>query len=165
MAMSLLVRLRPNGPYLLFMLAAAVGIWYGVTLASLPGGLVAASCGVVLVLFGYPVMASTIGRVPVFAVGSEGISLPLMGVRLSWPEVSSVKLGTGSGRRASVPVLLIFPADPHAAIGAARPWLRRELRGNLARHGTPIVVSGTSLDHSVDDMAAAVRQYWPVPQA
>jgi hypothetical protein len=39
-----------------------------------------------------------------------------------------------------------------------RPWLRRDARGNLARYGTPIAVSDRSLDHSVDDIAAAIRR-------
>jgi hypothetical protein len=56
-------------------------------------------------------------------------------------------------------VLLIFPANPQAALGQVRPWLRQDARGNLARYGTPIVVSGLSLDHSIDDIAAAVAQH------
>ncbi len=43
-----------------------------------------------------------------------------------------------------------------------RLWLRWEARRDLARYGTPIVLSGLSLDHSIDDIAAAIRQYRPV---
>lgn len=154
--MALLVRLRPNGPYLLFMLIAAALIGYGVAQTGLPG-IVIAVCGAVwLVLFGYPVVVSTVCRVPVVAVGDDGIRFPLMGLRLGWPEVSSATRSTALRGRARAPVLLIFPADPQAALGQIRPWLRREARGNLARYGTPIVLSGLSLDHSIDDIAAAV---------
>lgn len=156
--MALLVRLRPNGPYLLFMLIAAALVGYGIARADVLGTVIAVCGAVWLVLFGYPVVVSTVCRVPVVAVGDDGIRFPLMGVRLGWPEVSSATRGTALRGRARTPVLLIFPADPQAALGQVRPWLRREARGNLARYGTPIVLSGRSLDHSIDDIATAVRQ-------
>jgi hypothetical protein len=156
---ALLVRLRPNGPYLLFMLIAAALVGYGLAQADLLGAVIAVCGAVWLVLFGYPVVVSTMCRVPVVAVGDDGIRFPLMGVRLGWPEVSSATRSAALRKRAQAPVLLIFPADPQAALGRVRPWLRREARGNLARYGTPIVFSGLSLDHSLDDIAAAVNQH------
>jgi hypothetical protein len=81
-----------------------------------------------------------------------------MGVRLGWPEVSSATRSATLRGHARAPVLLIFPSDPQGALGQVRPWLRREARGNLARYGTPIVLSGLSLDRSLDDIAAAVHQ-------
>ena len=156
--MALLVRLRPNGPYLLFMLIAAAVTGYGIAQADLLGTVIAVGGAVLLVLFGYPVVVSTVCRVPVVAVGDDGIRFPLLGVHLSWPEVSSVTRSAAVRGRARRPVLLIFPADPQAALGQMRPWLRREARGNLARYGAPIVLSGLSLDHSIDDIAAAVSQ-------
>jgi hypothetical protein len=104
-----------------------------------------------------PFVVSTVCRVPVVAVGSDGIRFPLMGVHLAWLEVCSVKRSTCLRGRAQ-PVLLIFPADPQATLGQVRPWLRQEARQNIARYGTPIAVSGPSLDHSVDDIAAAIHQ-------
>jgi hypothetical protein len=156
---ALFVRLRPNGPYLLFMLIASAVVGYGVARADLLGTIIAVGGAVWLVLFGYPIVVSTICRVPVVAVGDDGIRFPLMGVRLGWREVSSATCSAAMRGHARAPVLLIFPADPQAAIGQIRPWLRREARGNLARYGTPIVVSGLSLDHSIDDIAAAVDQH------
>jgi hypothetical protein len=161
---SLLVRLRPNGPYLLFMAVAAAATVGEVAQAGPLGAVVAIAGGLLLVLFGYPVVVSTVCRVPVVAVDGDGIRLPLMGVHMTWAEVSSVKRSTSLRGRAR-PVLLIFPASPQAAVGQARPWLRRVARRNIARYGTPIVVSGLSLDHSVDDIAAAVRPFRRTPQA
>jgi hypothetical protein len=157
--MALLVRLRPNGPYLTFMLIAAALFGYGVARAGLLGTVIAVCGAIWLVLFGYPVVVSTLCRVPVVAVGDDGIRFPLMGVRLGWPEVSSATRSAALRGRARAPVLLIFPAEPQAALAQVRPWLRREARDNLARYGTPIVLSCLSLDHSIDDIAAAVYQH------
>jgi hypothetical protein len=151
---QLLVRLRPNGPYLLFMAAAAAAIAGGVAEAGPFGAVATVAGGLLLALFGYPVVASTVCRVPVVAVDGNGIRLPLMGVRMTWAQVSCVEQSTSLRGR---PVLLIFPADPQAAVGQVRPWLRREARSNIARYGTPIVMSGLSLDHSLEDISAAIR--------
>jgi hypothetical protein len=157
----LLVRLRPNAPYLLFMLIAAASVAYGVARADLLGVVIAVAGALLLALFGYPVVASTILRVPVVVVGNEGIRLPLMGVRLGWSEVSAAKRGVDLSGRARKQVLLIFPAAPNAVLDQVFPWLRREARGNIARYGAPIVLSGLSLDHSIDDIAAAIHQHRP----
>jgi hypothetical protein len=156
--MPLLVRLRPNGPYVLFTLAAAAGLTYGAIRDDVLGTLIAVSSGVLLALFGGPIIVSTVCRVPVVAVEESGIRLPLMGVRLSWREVASVRRTAALRGKTHTPVLLIVPAEPEAVLGRVRPWLRREARGNIARYGTPIVVSDLSLDHSIDDIAAAVHR-------
>lgn len=152
--MPLLVRLRPNVPYLLFVVIAAVAIGYGGMLGGPFGVGTAIAGGVLLVLFGYPVIASTICRVPVVVVRDDGIRLPLMRVRLSWPEISAVRRACGERGR-----LLLVPADPEDALRQTLPWLRREARTNMARHGTPIVLSDLSLDHSADDILGAVQRY------
>ena len=132
--------------------------------ADLPGAVIAIGGGLALAVFGYPFVVSTVCRVPVVAVDGDGIRFPLMGVQLAWPEVRLVKRATGLRGRGQ-PVLLIFPADPQATLSQVRPWLRREARGTVARYGTPIVVSGLSLDRSVDDIAAAVRQCRGTPSS
>ncbi|MFI6079341.1 hypothetical protein ACIA5C_48360 [Actinoplanes sp. NPDC051343] len=45
---------------------------------------------------------------PVLAVDGVGVRLPLMGVRLSWPEIAAVRQGSGPTR----PALLIIPNEP-----------------------------------------------------
>lgn len=157
--MPFLVRLRPNGPYLMFTLVAAALVVFGATRAGLLGALVAVSGGVLLVVFGAPVLISTVFRVPVLAVEETGVRLPLMGVRLSWDDVASVQRTAAVSGRPNTPVLLIVPTEPEAVAARVRPWLRREARGNVARYGTPIVLSGVSFDRSVDDIAAAVRRH------
>lgn len=159
--MTLLVRLRPNGPYLLFTLAAVAVLVFGVVRAGLLGTVVAVCGGVLLVLFGGPVLVSTVFRVPVLAVDESGIRLPLMGVRLGWDEVVDVRRSAALRGNRSTPVLLIVPTAPEVVVDRVRPWLFREARGNLARYGTPIVLSDRSLDHSLDDIATAVRRQWP----
>ncbi|MCO5973342.1 hypothetical protein [Actinoallomurus soli] len=159
--MSLRVRLRPNGPYLLFMLAAVAALVFGVTRADLPGAVIAVCGAVLLVLFGGPVVVSTVCRVPVVAVDESGVRLPLMGVRLSWDEVADVRRTAALRGRTSTPVLLIVPTQPEIVVDRVRPWLFREARGNLARYGTPIVLSDQSLDHSLDDITTAVRRLRP----
>jgi hypothetical protein len=112
------VRLRPNGPYLLFMAVAAALAGGGVAPADLPGAVIAIGGGLALAVFGYPFVVSTVCRVPGAgcrvpgaAVDGDGIRFPLMGVQLAWPEVRLVKRATGlRGRRQ--PVLLIFPGRP-----------------------------------------------------
>lgn len=156
--MPLLVRLRPNGPYVLFTLVAAAMVTFGAVRGDLLGTLIAVGGGVMLVVFGGPIIVSTVCRVPVVAVEESGIRLPLMGVRLSWGEVATVRRTAALNGTRNTPVLLIVPAEPEAVLGRVRPWLRREARGNIARYGTPIVLSGLSLDHSIDDIAAAVHR-------
>jgi hypothetical protein len=162
LSMTLLVRLRPNGPYLLFMLAAVAAVVFGATRGDLLGTVIAVCGAVLLVLFGGPVIVSTVCRVPVVAVDESGIRFPLMGVRLSWDEVAAVRRTAALRGRTSTPVLLIVPTEPQVVVDRVRPWLVREARGNLARYGTPIVLSGQSLDHSLDAIATAVRHRLPV---
>ena len=155
----LVVRLRPNMPYLTVLLIAAAGVAYGVTLAGVPGAAIAVGAGVVLVLLGYPVVLSTVCRVPVIVADDDGIRFPLMGPRVPWADVASVsRVAGGRARVGSLSVLLVYPADAEDVAGQVRPWLRREARGNLARYGTPIAVSGLSLDRSLDDICAAISQ-------
>ena len=154
--MPLVVRLRPNAAYVallvLFAVVAALGVVFGGFL-----GYAMLIIGVALVvLVGYPVVASTVLLVPVVALDGAGIRLPLMGVRLSWAEVSAVRASVDARGQ---PVLLVVPVDAPAAIARARPWLRAELRTNLARYGTPIAVNGQSLDRSLDEIAAAAAAH------
>lgn len=159
---SLVVRLRPNMTYLGLLLIAAALVAYGIVMANVFGVIIAACAGVMLVVLGYPVVLSTACRVPVLVADDEGIRLPLMGVRLAWTEVASVKRSLGGrARTPSVPVLLIYPADAEAATGRVRPWLRREARDNIVRYGTPIVLSDRSLDSSLDDITTAIRHHLP----
>ncbi|MFE9694831.1 hypothetical protein [Micromonospora sp. NPDC005806] len=160
--MPLLVRLRPNTPYLLFVLLAVTLTAYGVILGNVFGVLIAAGGGALLALFGLPMLISTVFRVPAVAIDARGIRLPLMGVRLRWSEISSVSRGA---KPSGLPVLLIIPTAPDAALGQVRPWLRAEARSHLAQHGTPIVVSGQSMDHSVEDILSAIHQHYPAPLA
>lgn len=160
--MPFLVRLRPNPPYLMFVVLAIALTAYGVILGNVLGVLIAVGGIVLLALFGLPVLISTVFRVPVVAIDSTGIRLPLMGVRLHWSEVSSVRRGV---KPTGLPVLLIIPTSPEAVLGQVRPWLRSESRSNLAQLGTPIVVSDASMDHSVDDILSAVHQHYPTQLA
>jgi hypothetical protein len=144
------------------LLLAGAGLVSGVTLGGVSGAVVAAACGVLLALLGYPVALSTVGRVPVLVVGDDGLRFPLMGPRVAWADVASVKRSVGGRARASsVPVLLVYPADAGAVISQVRPWLRREARGELARYGTPLVLSSMSLDRSLDDIEAAIGRRVP----
>lgn len=153
--MPLFVRLRPNGPYVLFTLVGAALVAFGVAQADLLGTLIAVSGSVLFVVFAGPIIVSTVCRVPVVAVEESGIRFPLMGVRLSWRDVATVKRSATLRGKTHTPALLIVPTEPEAVLGRVRPWLRREARGNIARYGTPIVLSDLSLDHSIDDIAAA----------
>ncbi|WP_433178154.1 hypothetical protein [Actinoallomurus sp. CA-150999] len=146
---------------MLFTLAAVAGVVFGVTRPDLLGVLIAVSGAVLLVVFGGPIIVSTVCRVPVVAVDESGIRFPLMGVRLSWGEVASVTRSVALRGKTSTPVLLIVPAEPEDVVRRAWPWLRREARGNMARYGTPIVLSDLSLDHSIDDIVTAVRRRRP----
>lgn len=153
----LVVRLRPNMYYLGFLLVAAAALGYGITLAGVFGAVVAVCAGVMLVLLGYPVVLSTVCRMPVIVADDDGLRFPLMGPRLAWADVASVRRSVGGRLRAgSPPVLLVYPADAVAAVGKVRPWLRREARSNLAAYGTPIVVPGASLDQSLEDIDADI---------
>jgi len=153
--MTLTVRLRPNVPYLTFMVLAAVTVAWGVSRGGLAGVVVVASGGLMLAVFAYPVVASTVFRVPVIVISDGGIRLPLMGVHLPWEGVSSTAIGA-SPRRPGKRLLLIFPVDTTHTLRQVRPWLRREARSNDAQYGSPIVVSDQSLDHSIDDIASAI---------
>ena len=157
-----LVRLRPNAAYLIFMLIAAFAIAYGVVqVGGVPGYVITVSASLVLAMLAYPVIVSTVCRVPVLVVDRNGIRLPFMGIKLSWAELATIKHSTDLSKRTPAPVLLIIAVDPKASLAQLRPWLRREARGNLARHGTPIVLTGQSFDHSLDDITRAVHHHRP----
>ncbi|HEY3502668.1 MAG TPA: hypothetical protein VGN37_07785 [Actinocatenispora sp.] len=154
--MRLTVRLRPNAAYLVCLALALTALVSGIVLGTVP---VAIAGGLLTLLFGAPVVISTVLRVPVLAIDERGLRLPLMGVRLAWPDVVGARPGTQVGGRAPRPVLLVVPRDPRAVADRVRPWLRSEARGNIARYGTPIVVAAASLDTSIDDVAAAVHHH------
>ena len=159
--MPLVVRVRPNAAYLALLV---IGVGLVVTGAVSGGvlGVVMVVCGAVFaVLLGYPVVASTVLRVPAVVVGPDGIRLPMMGVRLRWDEIAEVRPGMRMRGRVQTPVLLVVPVDPEATIRQARPWLRREARGDLAFLGTPVVVDDRSLDHTLADIRAAVGAHAP----
>lgn len=154
--MRLTVRLRPNAAYLACLALAVAALAFGTVRGSVP---VAIAGGLLTLLFGTPVVLSTVLRVPVIAIDEHGLRLPLMGVRLAWRDVVGARPGARIGGRAPRPVLLVFPRDPRAVTDRVRPWLRREARSNITRYGTPIVVAAGSLDRSLDDVAAAVREH------
>ncbi|MBL7493679.1 hypothetical protein I6A60_34875 [Frankia sp. AgB1.9] len=153
--MTLTVRVRPNRLYLLIMVMGVVALAWSVVQGGPLGVVGAASSGLVLAILSYPVLVSTVFRVPVIVIGDGGIRLPLMGVNLPWEGVSSTAVGAHP-RRLEIPPLLIFPVDTEHTLRQVRPWLRREARGDIARYGSPIALLDLSLDHSVDDIAAAI---------
>jgi hypothetical protein len=157
----LVVRVRPNAAYLAF-LVIGVGL---VVIGAVSGGalgVVMVVCGAVFaLLLGYPVVASTVLRVPAVVVGPDGIRLPMMGVRLGWGEIAEVRSGMRMRGRVQTPVLLVVPADPDATVRQARWWLRREARTDLASLGAPVVIDDRSLDHTLADIRAAVATHAP----
>ncbi len=155
----LVVRLRPNLPYLGYMLCLAIGLGYGVNMGGVLGTFIAATASLTLTLIAYPLILSTLCRVPVIVADDEGIRFPLLGPRLPWADVTSITRGTRRGARPGSPaVLQMHPADPQAAIGQVHPWLRREARKNLAWYGTPFIISDLSMDTSLDEIAAGIAQ-------
>ena len=81
--MPFLVRLRPNSQYLLFLVIGLLLIGYGLTgTGAIRVGLVAAGA-LLAILLGYPIVLSTVFRVPLIAVDDAGIRLPLMGVAVT----------------------------------------------------------------------------------
>lgn len=155
---ALLVRLRPNAAYVFFLLIGPVAVAFGAVRGGVLGIVICCFGVLLFVLFGYPVVVSTVFRVPVVAADQHGVRFPLMGVRLSWPDVTSVRVGAALGKRGTTPLLLVFPADPEAAVRQARPWLRSDARKSLARYGTPLAISDHSLDRPAAEIAAALRQ-------
>ncbi|BCJ38434.1 hypothetical protein Athai_59370 [Actinocatenispora thailandica] len=154
--MSFRVHLRPSVAYLAFLLIGVVAIAFGVLIDTPLRFVVLASGAVMITVLGYPIVLSTICRVPVIAIGPDGVRFPLMGVRLPWTALRSVRRGIRLGQPQS-PVLLVFPADPAGTVRAMRPWLRRQGRDELARYGTPIVLGAASLNRPLEDILAAVE--------
>jgi len=155
----LVVRLRPNRTYVAVLLLGALVLAYGVMTGGLLGGVIAAGGGIWLAALGYPVVLSTVCRVPVIVADDNGIRFPLMGPAVAWSDVASVTRGARRGARlGSPPVLQVYPADAQAAVRQVRPWLRREARRNLAWYGTPFILSDLSMDKSLDDIATAITE-------
>jgi hypothetical protein len=161
----LVVRMRPDGVSLVFILCSAAGVAGGILLGvvfgeviAVFGGLIALGAGVMLVRFGYPVLASTVCRVPVLVVDHDGIRFPLMGPRMAWADVASVKRILG-GRSGSLPMLLVYPVNAEAVIRQARPLARSGARKYLVRYGTPFAVPDMGIDRSLDDIDAAISQH------
>jgi hypothetical protein len=150
------VRLRPNVWYLLVIVLAAAVVTYGATQALMLAIVTTSGGLLMLAVFGYPVVVSTICRVPVVVVDSTGVRFPLLGVRLGWGEVARVAIRSDTRK-----MLLIYPVDSSGVFRQMRPWLRSQARTEFARHGTPIVVGDRSLDHSVDDILCAVNRFRP----
>jgi hypothetical protein len=156
-SVPLLVRLRPNRQYLALVLIGVTVLAIGLVTGGGVGMAITAGGAVLVVLLGYPIVVSTLLRVPVIAVQEVGIRFPLMGPRLPWTAVADVKPALGP--RPGSSLLLVVPVDPAGTLRQVRPWLRREARANLVRYGTPLVLSDLSLDRSLDEIAAAVRPH------
>ncbi|NUR69371.1 MAG: hypothetical protein HOU81_00980 [Hamadaea sp.] len=160
------VHLRPNAAYLAFLLLGLVAAGWGV--AKFLGGqdiqrfiglVIAVGGAMIFLAFGYPVVASTLLRVPVLAVEEERVRLPLMGPTLAKAEIAGIgrsHTATASQR----PVLLIRVTDPESVISRTRPWLRRSARQYLQQYGTPIILQGESLNRSLDEIAEVLRSHF-----
>jgi uncharacterized membrane protein len=152
-----LVRLRPNTQYLLFVVVGLLLIGYGLTAGgAIRVGLIVAGVAMAALL-GYPIVLSTLFRVPLMALDDAGVRLPLMGVGLTWAEVADVRQAV----RNNFPVLLLIPTDPSAVLARTRPWLRATARADLAELGTPIVLMAQSMNRSLDEIQAAVAERRP----
>jgi hypothetical protein len=161
----LVVRVRPDGGLLVLILCSVVGVAGGIALGVVFGGVIAVFGGLIalgavftLVDSVYPVLASTVCRVPVLVVGDDGIRFPLMGPRMAWADVASVKRILG-GRSGRLPMLLVYPVDAEAVIRQARPLARSGARKYLVRYGTPFAVPDMGIDRSLDDIGAAISQH------
>lgn len=154
--MPLKVHLRPNVAYLALLVIGVCALGFGALDTGALRFVAFVFGGALVVLLGYPVVASTICRVPVVVVEPDGVRLPLMGVRLRWADVAAVRRGASLGAR-SRPILLVVPVDPAATIRAMRPWLRHEGRGELAKYGSPVVLRQASLNRPLDDILAAIE--------
>jgi hypothetical protein len=150
------VRLRPNGWYVLVMVLAAVIVAFGTVQAPMFAIVITPAGMLILAMFSYPVLVSTICRVPVIVVDNAGVRFPLLGVRLGWGEVARVAERTDTRK-----VLLIYPVDSSGVLHQVHPWLRSQARAEFARYGTPIVVRDRSLDHSLDAILSAVHRFRP----
>ncbi|MBV1850758.1 hypothetical protein KUA19_12780 [Catellatospora sp. NEAU-YM18] len=155
--MPILIRIRPEARYLMLLGLACVPVVLGVLMGGGTGTAVAVAGAAFLVLLGYPVVVSTLLRVPVLVISDEGLRMPLMGPALGWDEIADVREDVKATGSRPVPVLLIVPTEPQDAVWRMRPWLRGEGRANLARFGTPFVIQGGSLSWSLDDIRAAIR--------
>jgi hypothetical protein len=161
----LVVRVRPGGGLLVLILCSAAGVAGGILLAVVFGGVIAVFGGLIalgavfmLEQLGYPVLASTVCRVPVLVVDDDGIRFPLAGPRMAWADVASIERILG-GRSGSLPMLLVYPVDAEAVIRQARPLVRSSARAYLVRYGTPFAVPDMGIDRSLDDIGAAISQH------
>jgi hypothetical protein len=156
------VHLRPNGPYLMFLLVGVAALVGGLLSSGIFWPLVACAGGLLVVLFGAPVVLSTVCRVPVLVVDDHGVRFPLLGVRLGWPDIARVARQSDLRRPPPAAVLVVVPADVDATVRQVRPWLRRDIRANLTRYGAPIVLSDASLNRPLDTITEAVARRRPV---
>jgi hypothetical protein len=158
-SMPLLVRVRPNAAYVVVMLVAAALAVDAIGRGGAVGILAGSAMIAILIVFASPIVRSSLVGTPALAVTREGLQFPLMGPRLKWNEVTDIQWSSmmvGLTRR---PLLLVIPAVPEAVIRQVRPWLRRDVRRKLATYGTPLVLADTILDHSIDEIFAAIQHY------
>ncbi|BCJ27461.1 hypothetical protein [Actinocatenispora sera] len=154
--MPLKVQLRPNAAYLALLAAGVILLGFGAVATGAVRYLGFVFGAALVVLLGYPVVLSTICRIPVVVVEPDGIRLPLMGVRLGWADVATARLGVTPGAPGR-PVLLIVPVDAGATIRSMRPWLRRQGRDELSRYGSPVVLQQASLNRPLGEVLAAIE--------
>jgi hypothetical protein len=153
-----LVRLRPNAAYLAYLALSLIAVGLGTTFDGVIRIVTITSGGLLVVLLAAPVVISALFRVPVLVIDSDGVRLPLTGVHLAWSEVMRVRQAIEPKRRA----LLIVPADQSAVLRQMRPWLRAEGRSNIARYGTPIVLTSASVNRTIDETHSAIARLHPI---
>jgi hypothetical protein len=152
---------RPNAAYLAFLALCVFALGSGFTFGGLIGVVVTVSGGLLVVMLAAPILVSTVFRVPVLVIDRDGLRLPLMGVQLSWPEIIRVRQAIEPKRAA----VLIVPADGSAVVRQMWPWLRAEGRANLARYGTPIVLTSASMSRTIGETYPVIARWHPVSVA
>jgi hypothetical protein len=160
-AMPLLVRVRPNAGYLVFTAVCAAVAVYAFAHGGVAGVVAGCVLSAMLIFVASPIILSTLLRTPAVVVTEEGLRFPLLGPRLRWDEIAAVRRSVALVGPRPRPVLLIVPTVAEAVIRQVRPWLRPDVRKNLARYGTPLALFDNVLDHSVDDIFAVVQRYRP----
>lgn len=117
-----------------------------------------------LAMIGYQLVRWVLPGRPVLVMDGGGLRFGITGLSVAWTEVSEIRIHPlRSNRGSDARVIAFVCADPWPTIARMRGLRRWSGRQALRYYGSPVVLASRTLDHTVEEIAAAATSFHPVP--
>jgi hypothetical protein len=121
--------------------------------------------GPIWVLLGHHLLRWVLPRRPVLVLDDAGVNIRDT-LRVPWSAITEIRVHPLRGTNRPNPsnrVVVFVCADPEAPLAQLTGPRRSGARRATTYYGSPLAVAGRSLDHTVEQIAAAATAFHPVP--